>query len=72
MGSAMNDVASVTETESLLTVDDVARRLSVPRSWVYSSAEAGTLPSVKVGRYRRFVPSEIEQYLSARREGPRS
>lgn len=67
----MNE-ASLPEPVPLLTVDDVARRLSVPRSWVYSSAEAGTLPSVKVGRYRRFVPSEIDRYLQARREGPRS
>jgi excisionase family DNA binding protein len=67
----MNET-NIHENAPLLTVDEVARRLSVPKSWVYANAEAGTLPSLKVGRYRRFRAAELEQYLQARREGPRS
>lgn len=55
--------------EHLEDVDWVARLLKVPPSWVYAHAEAGTLPSRKVGKYRRFVPSEIEEFLEGQREG---
>ena len=53
--------------ENLLTVEDVARLLAVPKSWVYQHAEAGTLPSRKIGKYRRFVPAEITEFLEGRR-----
>jgi excisionase family DNA binding protein len=53
----------------LLTVEDVAKHLSVPKSWVYQAAEAGKLPSFKVGRYRRFSLEALEQYLEAQRQG---
>lgn len=61
----------------LLTVHDVAARLSVPVTWVYSKAEAGELPgALKVGRYLRFDPRAIDDYLAlqlhARQRGPRS
>jgi excisionase family DNA binding protein len=56
--------------DRLARVQDVAARLSVPVSWVYAQAEAGLLPSYKVGRYRRFNMAEIERFLEGRREGP--
>lgn len=56
--------------DRLLTVDDVAERFSVPKSWVYQNAETGRLPSFKVGRYRRFSAQALEDYLSTQRQGP--
>lgn len=56
--------------DRLLNVQDVAAYLNVPVSSVYAAAEAGTLPSLKIGRYRRFEPQAIEQYLEAQRQGP--
>lgn len=55
--------------ESLLTVQDVARRFNVPVSWVYAQAEADKLPHVKLGRYLRFVPAQVEAHLLAQRRG---
>jgi excisionase family DNA binding protein len=52
---------------TLWTVADVARRLTVPASWVYAQAEAGTLPSLKIGHYRRFEPEAIEAWVQQRR-----
>jgi excisionase family DNA binding protein len=48
-------------------VQDVARRFSVPVSWVYAKAEAGELPHVKLGRYLRFHAADIQAYLVAQR-----
>ena len=64
-------IAPTADTERLLTVQDVAQRFSVPVSWVYANAEAGHLPSLKIGKYRRFRASELEVYLAQRREGGR-
>jgi excisionase family DNA binding protein len=48
--------------EPLWTSDDVARFLAVSRSWVEHNAPRGVIPSVKIGRMRRFVPSEIRAF----------
>jgi excisionase family DNA binding protein len=56
--------------DALLGPKDVASRLGVPISWVYSAAEAGTLPSFKIGKYRRFDPREIAAWLEQRRQRP--
>ena len=48
----------------LLTADDVAERLHVPRSWVYRAAREGDLPSVRCGRYRRFDERDVERWIS--------
>ena len=50
--------------DDLLTVDEAARFLHVPLSWVYEHARTGSgdrLPVIKVGKYLRFD----------RRESPR-
>ena len=39
--------------------NDVARYLKVSRSWVYHRAEAGLLPSVRIGSLLRFDPDVI-------------
>jgi len=59
-------------SDHLLTVSDIAKQLAVPESWVYSKAEDGSLPSLKIGRYRRFRASEIARWLEAKHQGPRT
>ena len=49
---------------ALLTVEEVAHVLRVPRSWVYSHLEM--LPTIRLGRYVRFRRSEIDDFLSRR------
>ena len=56
----MNEVA---EKSALLTVEQVAEILSVPKSWVYRQADAGKFPHVRVGRYIRFRPFEVQQWI---------
>jgi len=48
--------------ESLWTAKEVAAYLKVSTSWVYMHAEAGTLPSVRIGGLRRFDPEAIRAY----------
>jgi excisionase family DNA binding protein len=50
-------------TGLLLTADDVAELLSVPKSWVYEQSRLGRIPTVTLGRYRRYRREAIEQWL---------
>jgi excisionase family DNA binding protein len=52
---------SVADDQILLTVDELAEILRVPRSWIYSHQDQ--LPTVRLGRYVRFRRSEIESFL---------
>ena len=45
--------------DELLTTDEVAELLQVPRSTVSDYARRGVLPSIKLGRHRRFVRSDV-------------
>src|SRR4051794_22162499 len=47
-------------TGGLLTADEVAALLSVPKSWVYEQSRLGRIPTVTLGRYRRYRREAIE------------
>jgi excisionase family DNA binding protein len=49
--------------ESLLTADQVAAMLGVPRSWVYDQSRKGQIPTVTLGRYRRYRREAIDEWL---------
>jgi excisionase family DNA binding protein len=49
------------EAQILLTVEELAEILRVPKSWIYSHQDQ--LPTVRLGRYVRFKRSEIESFL---------
>ena len=60
-------------TSSLLTAAEVAELLGVPTSWVYQQSRAGRIPTVTLGRYRRYRREAIEEWLREieRRSGAR-
>jgi excisionase family DNA binding protein len=47
----------------LLTADEVAARLGVPKSWVWARARANQIPCVPLGRYRRFREDALEGWI---------
>jgi excisionase family DNA binding protein len=58
----------------LLTIDEVAERLQISKSWIYNELELRRFPSVKLGRALRFRVSDVDNYLDRRQdagEGPR-
>lgn len=59
------DFARAESTDGyLLTADEVAEILRVPKSWVYS--HLSDLPTIRLGRYVRFKRSDVEQFLENR------
>ena len=53
-----------------LDIAALAERLRIKRSTLYSWAEQGTIPYLKLGRLLRFDPDEIEVWLQAHRREP--
>ncbi|HEV7774886.1 MAG TPA: helix-turn-helix domain-containing protein [Conexibacter sp.] len=47
-----------------------AALLGVPRSWVLAQARAQRIPHVRLGRYVRFEPEELQAWWECRRRGP--
>ena len=54
-----------------LTVDELAKSLNVPKSWIYSrTRETGpdAMPRIKVGKYCRFVLDDVLNWLKKQNE----
>jgi excisionase family DNA binding protein len=51
---------------SLLNADQVARMLGVPKSWVYEQSRRGRIPTVNLGRYRRYREDAISKWIEER------
>ena len=50
----------------LIDVNEMARTLGVPVSWLYQRTRTGTIPCVRVGKYVRFDPQEVLEFLRAK------
>jgi excisionase family DNA binding protein len=55
--------------ERLLTADEVAALLSVPTSWVREATRSGYLPSVSLGRYRRYRLEAVGTWVREQERG---
>jgi excisionase family DNA binding protein len=58
--------------EKLETVEELAARWRVPRSWVYAKTRdrsAGSIPRVRVGKYLRFQSEAVDTWLLQQGEG---
>jgi excisionase family DNA binding protein len=50
----------------LLDADQVAEMLGVPKTWVYEQSRKGLIPTVELGRYRRYRREAIEEWIRDR------
>jgi excisionase family DNA binding protein len=53
----------------LLSAAEVAQMLGVPTSWVYERSRRGLIPTVELGRYRRFREDAIERMVERLERG---
>lgn len=56
--------------ESLYTPEEAASVLGKSRTFIYDEINAGRLRSVKVGRSRRIVASDLSDYIRDRHSEP--
>lgn len=53
-------------SQQFLTVNELAEKLNVPTSWIYSRTRqrgSNTIPLWKLGKYRRFCFDEVLKWL---------
>jgi excisionase family DNA binding protein len=53
---------SAASVEPYVPIEEAARFLAVPLSWLYDAASKGKVPSRKIGKYRRFRLSELDAW----------
>jgi PTS system nitrogen regulatory IIA component len=59
------------DMEVTMTISDVAKLLQLSNSTIYKYAEDGKIPSVKVGKSRRFLHDDIQSYLQSLKQPKR-
>lgn len=50
------------DDDALWDATDVARYFKASRSWAYQQAEAGNIPSLRIGGLLRFEPEAVKAY----------
>ena len=53
--------------DRLLNVTEAAARLGVRKSWIYEQTRrltAAAIPHVRIGRYVKFVPAALDQWVA--------
>lgn len=54
--------------ESLIGINEVSDMLGVTRDYVYKLVQKNEITYYKVGRYLKFKPSEVEEWIEAKRK----
>jgi len=58
----------VKEPDSIMTIEEVAAYLKIPKSTVYILAQDGKIPCQKVGRQWRFRKNTIDKWLDSQND----
>lgn len=66
-GAVIDPPPSEATPEALLTPAEAADLLRVPRGWVYEATRSRGLPHLKLGRYTRFLRSDLEAWVNEQR-----
>ena len=56
-------------SEKLLDANEVAELLSVPVGWVREHTRSGAIPSIELGRYRRYDRGDVLEWLASLKTG---
>jgi len=53
--------------QNLEGIKAIAKRLDVPVSWLYSMTRTGKIPHYKIGKYCKFNPEEVLEWLKGQK-----
>ena len=56
----------------LLTPEEIAEELQIPKSTIYKLCSEGEIPAAKIGKHWRFDRSRLDAWLESRFEGEAS
>jgi len=54
-----------------MTADDVAAMLGVSKEWVWEQSRLGLIPTITLGRFRRYRREAVEHWLLSIENGAR-
>lgn len=54
--------------QNLIGINEMAKKLDVPPSWLYSRTRTNEIPHFKVGKYVKFDESEVWDWLRIQNE----
>jgi excisionase family DNA binding protein len=52
------------QIDDILTIDEAAKLLKIPRSSIYKLAQEGNIPAHKVGRHWRFHRGTLVRWIA--------
>lgn len=58
------------DPDALMTAEDVSKLLGVNVAWVYAQSRRRRIPTVTLGRYRRYRRSAIERWVEEIEDDP--
>lgn len=62
------------DKSNLETIEEMAARLRVHQSWIYRQTKRhgpGSIPRLKVGKYLRFNPEAVMEWITKQDDGRR-
>ena len=54
--------------QNLIGIKEMARKLDLPVSWLYSRTRTGEIPFYKIGKYVKFNESEVMEWIRKQNE----
>ena len=54
--------------QNLISIKEMAEKLDLPVSWLYSRTRTKEIPHYKIGKYVRFSESEVWEWLKNQNE----
>jgi len=54
---------TLTLPQALLSAEELATQLNVPKSWIYDRTRDNTIPHIKIGKYVRFSLPDVLNWL---------
>jgi excisionase family DNA binding protein len=54
--------------QNLIGINEMAKKLDVPVSWLYSRTRTNDIPCVRVGKYVKFEEFEVWEWLKKQNE----
>ena len=61
-------MSTTSQPAQALTFDQAQERLAVGRTTLFRLVQQGDLPSVKIGKSRRFLAEDVDAYLRSLRD----
>ena len=54
--------------QNLIGIKEMAKKLDLPASWLYSRTRTGEIPHYKIGKYVKFDETEIWDWIKRQNE----